>query len=611
MKLHCFPLLITLIFLLVARSSRAESGTAPPQKQGEAKLAGVRAEILSLFEGLDSGDFDLRNKAAKKLAERATQQEYERVLAEEVHRRLIDAGTSLELRRQLESLDARLPQTTPHANRVSDAELEQLIRQLDDDSYGARLAAVKRLDWLLENPTLGYPIYGRLKQRLAQRDLPLDTWRWIDPLCRRARGVWLSTSNPDRDLPFVDDAQIAAWLDQVQAAKESAKDEADRIRDAAIHELEDRLACEDHAANLKTALESRLARKDLNPKAVASLHGLLDLTRSAMTAEYWQGGRLRSIQHLLVGVPSMPPTAIRPSHFSTINDQVAHCVSGSNLLPGDYPVGVAIPHPSPFSAGAFFHLVNLPTPRRRIVYDCLARIEEKQRFVDLSRRTADRWLAAKRGLSSKELLVLWNLEAREVSRFIGSYVLAVDDRRLTDEALAEMVNRPRAKEFAGQPAPETFGEKPTLHSVLCEQLAIRGTKEAFGGLWKAVQGGRILAPAAAGSKRLDWVALLAIAARDPWPGADAWLAGLVERREPLVIGQKQGAELGATAAAVLLASQGKKPEDFGLKSSGELLPELSLQGHCWESSEGPARVLQWWKQASPSATSVHGDPNGT
>jgi hypothetical protein len=133
------------------------------------------------------------------------------------------------------------------------------------------------------------------------------------------------------------------------------------------HELRDLFAHHGELPNLKTAVEAKMAETGIDPRGVKCVQALVDLTRSALVAEFWRNRQHEGTQYLMVGVPSWGQLAERPSHFDRIDDQTAHCVSGQNLSPGDYPVGVAIPHPDlRLDGAAFFHLVNLPTPRRRM-----------------------------------------------------------------------------------------------------------------------------------------------------------------------------------------------------------------------------------------------------
>src|SRR6185436_7373937 len=96
------------------------------------------------------------------------------------------------------------------------------------------------------------------------------------------------------------------------------------------------------------------------------LRAVYEWTQPAMVAEIWSAQRHVTIQYLLVDVPQFPEGGLRATHFDSIDERTAHCVSGNSLVPGDYAVGVAIPHPE--GREVMFHLQNLPTPRRRLAY---------------------------------------------------------------------------------------------------------------------------------------------------------------------------------------------------------------------------------------------------
>lgn len=560
----------------------------------------IRKEVARLLSLLDSDHFEARQGAAERLEQMVVRPELGRVLATEFHAALVAPDTSLDVRKRLERWMPGLPRVAlPPAESVPGEELDRLVRQLEDDRYAVRLSASKRLEWLLGNPKLVDPILARLKQRLYGGEVSVDARNWLEPVYARARASWLATDPPERSLPPVSDAQIAGWLDVVSEGSEARSGSRGiSSPDRAEWELRDVLARDGQVARIKVLLESRLADRGLVPAARGRLGELLDLTRPALVAEYWFGGRLRNIQFLYVGVPSQNPGAPRASHFDSVDDRVAHCVSGANLSPGDYPVGVAIPHPN--RPGALFHLVNLSTPRRRMLYDFFAETEAPRRLVELSRRTLDAWLARKQPLGGKELLVLEQLDAAEVSRFAGPYFASVDDRMPSEEERRELAARGAyAFEIA---SPLKVGSKPpSLHGVLCEQLARRGTREAGPGLLRAIAAGRVLPPTPRSPRRLDRIAALAIALRDPWPGADDWLAGLAQRPEPLVAGRDEGPELGATAAAVLLRRCRQEPAPFGLSPArDDFLTEVGLEGHRFTSPEAREQFRTWWaRHASP------------
>lgn len=568
----CWLLLIS-VRLLGTLPARAD---APPSQSQRAEA--FRAEIARLLAELDSDRYDLRRRAMARLEALAAEPDVATFLSRRIEQVLVMPNTSLEVRKQLERLQRRLPKTPlPPEKEVSNEELDRLVRQLDDDSYGARLAATKRLEWLLGNTRLAYPIMLRLKAKISADNLPASARQTMEPIYERARGAWLTSDPAGWNLAPVSPAQIAGWIEDLASPQPTAASgNKRRAVEVAFRELRDVLARDAEVPKLKAALETRLADKNLTPASAARLKELLELTQPAMVAEYWEGRRHLNAQHLLIGVPSWSVGAERPSHFDRIDDQTAHCVNGQNLSPGDYPVGVAVPHPK--RDGALFHLINLRIPRLRMAYVYQSRREQTVRLAELSRRTLDRYLARKAPLALRELRLLEQLDPSEVSRFAGKFFLLVDDQPM-----------PRDENEALTP-------KTSRHGAICVILAGEGTQEAVPGLLKALEAKRFLPPTAAAPYELPWIAALAIAVRDPWPGVDAWLAGLIDRADPLVQGLSNAPELGATAAAILLKRQEQDPTTYGLKSSpDETLQALGLLGCRFASPESREKVRRWWK----------------
>jgi hypothetical protein len=456
----------------------------------------LRAEVARLLAQLDDDQFEVRRRAAAGLEAMVAKPELGRLLAAEFQRAAADPRASFEVRWHLERWLRRLPLVSPleekPAKEVSAEELRRLVRQLDDDSYGVRQGAARRLEWLL----------------LREENLP-------------------------------------------------------RIR---------------------PVLEARLA-EGADAETTGRLRRLLDLARPAMVAECWQGRRHVSEQHLLIGVPSLGPGATRPSYFDRIDDRTAHCVSGHNLSPGDYPVGVAFPHPDPMQQ-AFFHLVNLPTPWRRIEYQRYVQTDQAQRLAAISRRTLQRMLAERRELTVPELLMLAQLDPQEVSRFAGEYFQAVDDGPLPPPQSPPLMALVRAR----------AGGYPSRFGLICAQLALDGTKEAMPGLLKAIEKRRFLPPTPTCPHQFPWMAGLSIASRDPWPEVEQWLGGLLGRDDLLVDGAAEGPRLGATAAAVLLRRRGQSLSVFALEPAPGPAPRPGIDGYRFSSPDAQKKLQQWWRQ---------------
>jgi hypothetical protein len=583
-----------LLALLAGMTADVASDDSSPPRAPADKLAVLRREVAGLVRQLDSDQFDARQQAVGKLRQLKTRSEAAEVLAEEFHRALVSPDTPFEVRRQVERLSEGLPRVEAAGGQLATLEeIGRLVGQLEDNRYGVRLGATRRLEWFLESPKLGSAIYIRLKQRLAKPGLSLDARQWIEPICVKARGAWLTSDPGDWDLPAVAPPQIETWIDEVvrpAAGPGSAGPSPER--DKAIRELRDLLARDSYEARVQQALEARLARGNLEARATRDLNGLIDLTRPAMVAEYWQGRRHLNTQHLVIGVPKREGQADRASHFDYVDDHTAFCVSGQNLSPGNHRVGIAFPHPKSF--GAMFHLVNLTTPRHKMAYVCLAQGDPNKRLAQITRRTLEEFLTARQRLSLEELFLLEQLDPTEVSRFAGQYFLAVEDQAIPEEVADLYAGRPSV------PGLERNGHAfdvimASRHGAICYRLSIDGTKAAMPDLLTAVHKGRFLPPTSKAPHRLPWVAALAIALRDPWPGAEPWLAQLAAQTDALVVGRASGPELGATAAGILLAQHREEPLSFGLKETADsLLERAGLTGYRFATPEARQRVQQWW-----------------
>lgn len=570
-------LLIFSSFGNFAVTSAEETGGAPT---GEAK---VRPEVAELVGQLDSERFAVRRHAAQRLDALVRRADHGPLLAQEFRQLLGGPNVSYEVRWRLERWLESLPDVSPAADAAPE-ELARWIDQLDDDSFAVRTGAADRLDWLEENPKLACRILQLLKERLADEKTPAESRRYLVQAYESARADWLLSDPAGWELPPVTDEQIRGWIrDLVRPVPDSVR-RPWLVHDVAHRELLDALARDERVPAIREALEAAM-KEDLGERAAARLQALVELTRPALVAEYWQEKRHMGEQHLLVGVPSLSEGANQPSHFDRIDDTTAHCASGATLSPGDYPVGVAFPHP--IQDVAFFRIVNLPTPRRRMAYGYEVKLDDKKRLAAISHQTLDRFLEQRKPLGESELTMLALLDPVEVSRFAGKYFHLLDDEALPPSG------RYRA------------GGRPSRFGVMCVQLAASGTREAIPGLLSAIEAHRIQPPGPTAPYALDWLAALAIAQRDPWPEVDAWLGSLLQREDSLVIDKEESAELGATAAGILLERHEQRPSDFGLQRVRDsLLDEYDLKGLHFLSPEARQRAIDWWR--THHSTEGHG-----
>lgn len=571
------PLALAVLLLVFAHAACL----AGPKKAAEAdKTAGSVAELV---RQLDSDDFTVREQACRRLSELSDRTANRSGLQAELRRAWALPELSTEARSLLQPICERL-RCFEQAPQADSAEIDRRIGELDSSAFNRRESAAIELESLARSMPQAWMLSERLKHGLDRTGVSLDARRRMIALWSQARGTWLLAPAGGIQMPEVTPRQIDDWIARAlgdgAAAGSSTSAVAEQAQaDNAQRQLLDLLARDDCVPRVKQALEKRLEAETDEPQR-ARITALLDWTRPAMVAEFWQGSVHTSIQHLLVGVPSHPERAMRASYFDRCDDEKAHCVSGNSLSPGDWPVGVFFPHP--LNLDSMFHLVNLPTPRRRMAYEYEVKRDQRQRLAELSDATLRKLLAAKRSLDERELLMLRFLEPHAVSRFAGRYLTAV-----ADEPILGLISADTTMDL------RMFGSR---HGYLCGLLAERGTHEAAPGLLRVCQNDKLLAPTDESPFRLPWIAALAIARRDPWPGVDAWLEGLVTRSETLTTNGICQGQLGGTAAGILLERHGLSPEAFGLEATGDesLLDSMRFTAYQFRSPEQRQRMLAWW-----------------
>ena len=171
------------------------------------------------------------------------------------------------------------------------------------------------------------------------------------------------------------------------------------------------------------------------------------------------------------------------------------------------------------------------------------------------------------------------LDPTVVSRFVGPYLLAVDDQ-------------PKA-----EPEDFQFGGRTSRHVLLCAVLAEIGTHEALPGLVEAGRRGRLPPPSDDLKYNVGWLAAMAIADRDPWPGLDDWLASLIEMTQPLGTSPDAAPDVGGTAAAMLLERHGASLSDFGVVEVNDAdLRGMSIPAARFTNPAGRRQVLDWWQR---------------
>jgi len=551
--------------------------------------ADVRAELPQRLRELDSPSYDARCRAAACLEHWIGVPELADVLAEEFQRRVLEPDLPMEVRWRIDLWRGRLPRIHLEPPReVSSQELQRLVSLLDDDSYSARVGACRRLQWLAGSEQLSAPILLLLKHRLTDPALSQEMYFRIEEVRKVAWGVWLNSGNSNCFLPPVTSLQIEKWLDDLTQPG-GLRDYQSSLRCRVARQgLMDSMSQDAEVPRVTTAIEARL-RSKLDQDAKALLKSVLDMTRPAVAIEMWRDHVQVREDHFIVGEKQTVTGGEHPTQFDRADDRTAHCSNGNALSVGDYPVGVAFAAPR-WPAGekeAVYDLVNLPTPRRQIAYSYYVKTDPSARLAAMSRRTLDRFLAEKKLLSDPELGMLGQLDAREVSRFAGRYFLLVEDGAVEEEIDSD---------DSFSTARKGLGSESSRFGSICAQLGVDGTRDALPGLVDAIRQKRFQQPSPLAPYRLEWLAAFSIAQRDPWPGVDAWLAENLENRQRLDIGHGDAAEIGATAAGVLLTRHHERPAEFGLQLVVDPhILDLKVSGYCYAAAGNIQRVRTWWK----------------
>lgn len=549
--------------------------------------------VAELVAQLDSDRFEVRARAEEALELLMKQPAATPVLAAEFSRILRDSEASFEVRSRLRAWLKRLPAPKPEEAPARSA-VEQIIQEAVSDSFATRSGAAERLAGMVRDPRTAVSLMIQLRNKLADAELSSADYDRLLGLYERARGTWLLSDPAEWKMPEASEAEINRSVAQLaQPAHPSHKYGAWRPHAAARRQLLDLLCQDELVPQLKTALETRLGSAALDDAARERLNEVLEWTRPALVAEIWKNRRQIAEQHLLVDVPRQSLNATRPSHFSRIDDRTATCVSGQNLAPGEYAVGLAIAHPT--DRYWMCHLNNAPTPRRRMRYAYDVQRDESQRLAELTERTLRAYTADRTYLNDLQILLLQELHPATVSRLIGDYFLAVDDRRQ-------------------EPGPFSLGAlNVSHHGRICYVLSVMGTHDTAPRLLEALHKQRFLPPRAEDAPYdWPWIAALAIVDRDPWPEADVWLASLLDRREPLLAGRQleddndreppaakstfAPPELGATAAAMLLERHNQTPAMFGLEAiHASVLRNVGCPAYRFTTTTGRQEVIRWWE----------------
>ncbi len=575
----------------------------------------VLRQVDRLLGELASDDYRQRVAAEGSLRELASRPEAVQAVTRRLRKVLLAEKLPLDVRSRLEPLALELPnperiQGAGEFNQTSAEQLDRWVRLLDADIYAARVGAEAELRSALRSPQNVCLLLQVLKRRLADTELPASSRQQLEPLYHAVRREWLNSDPQKWDLPPLAAGQIEGHIQQLidHADAEPTSAEARRFR-TARRELLDLLARDDLYKQVEAAAQQRLdqaeqAGQPIPPQAEEVLLALVDWCRPAMVAEIWSlmpqpTGELTrfqtTAQYLYIGVPWKSPhnqfDDDKASHFDFCDDQRAHCVNGYTLRPGDYPVGSAFPHPER-SQEMFFYLRNLPNPRRRMAFDLLLGSEystsgsQQRRLGVITRRTCEGFLSGKRMLTTELIPMMLVLDPAEVSFFAAQRFSRLAERPADPEVSVREVDR-----------------------GLLTVLKLCGTTEVLEGISRGVDNNRLPGLTPEVGAHPAWTAALVISKRAIATQTtnsreanllDQWLAKQIVRSEKFL--SESAAEVGATAAALLVTRHGRRVEEFGLRAVqvDELQQRelaalgTTVEAYRFNDESSRRKVIGWW-----------------
>lgn len=558
--------------VLLAASVFFASPTCLPAKSTE-----MTASYEEWFEMLDSNSCQRRTAAWTFLCNEANFPEKQSALLVAVRQSLLQRKTSFEVQSSLEKLEDIL------LEQMGSAEVEAAKKKVQNIPVGEdalrpecwgmltsevcseRNLAERQLKERLRNPKECGKILQILRNMLISQPMSPDDLQRVHGLEQLARFEWLQMPENEREIPAFSESQMQEWVDFLAAANlpedvlvpwmnlDERVTVQFSIRPGAelaggdgfgflihgtsrfeqekglqiwktVRIIEDALVCEKTYVQTSRMVQEKLASKKVTPSGTILLKRLAFLSKPCLAAEYWFGGELRTAQILQVGVPQNCGQNLCTC-FDSLSEHSAHCSTGTNLAPGEYPLQDVILHPK--QSEAFFYFVPLDTPRKKLLYASQTGAPQLERWKKISAdslsRLNQRCVQEKRGLTEEEIQILPLLEPEEVSRQAGDWLVSwpPEEEKKRNEMPVGYEMLPKKKTFEGRAA-------------LCMVLCTVGTKEAMDGLIQIIKDEGLRGQKTfVSGVQIAYAAAFSILMRDLSCNEDAWLISLLEKNDAL------------------------------------------------------------------------------
>ncbi len=583
----------------VLKTLPAEFREAPSARNVENPVTkeAENAKIADMTQKLLSADAGARLFAQRELAELArkpeTAQRTYQVMFAEILKKTGTAGDEialLELAMRARQTWLLMPDTPENTPKMTEAQIAGWLRTVAPEMREVEIHALQQSEKEKKNV-----LEARNQPILAPHESPFS----FQPPAPRAEAQ--NAENPPRFAPLrmIEPGQNLQKK-PAGAVFQSDLNEKEKTQDLAhwnaVRCLEDALACQKYAPEVHRKLQELAKNERVSPDGKAVIAYLQSLSVPTIAAEFWRDRTLSSAQILEIGVPQKSGQMLSETHFENLDGTTVECVKGNYLKPGKYRLDRAIPHPQ--FPDAYFHLVDISSPRRQLAYPILLEESGENRWTEIVLRTLTPRLEKKECLSAAELVMLARIKPEVAVPLAGRFLAEVDADDLRE--MDELLQLTYSVQFRGQ--------KITHHALLCFLVGQSGTKNDAKILLSAIRNHKSLACGESQQYAMGYVAALALAQRDPWDGVDDWLLSLLEVEEPLVFSGERmtfsdpmqlsiplgGADksrqmsltqqvptVGATAAGLWMKRHEMDPKDAGLTPLAyTLLENCGVQAFC-------------------------------
>lgn len=484
----------------------------------------------------------------------------------------------------------------------SAGQLEIYLQKAGGENAAQRLWGQYMLEAAADKNTWSEAIWHKTTELLNKGVENLDDYLFLEKLEKFARNAAMNA--PDFNSPEFSSLQTQNLLYSYIFPKNETDDSVSRVSYLNKYRRNEQNRIFNAIAELALNEKNRdFAKKYLETLDLSQINGsntskkryeeLKNYLRPTLACEFWAHRSHYSTQYLIIGEPQINEGALQPSHFDSADDKTAHCVSGNNLSPGNHPVGVAISHPH---VKAFFHLVNLPNPVRRLKYEDERFLYCHKRLAIITNNTYS-YYKKQKSLSDAQITLTYELDASQFLPFFKWYVENVQDEYVKIQDRFTMPGN-------------TIGWNGVTHKgYLCLVLSEIGGADSAKLIQKYIEEKRFLVADKLSAPNLPLISMFSLLKQNPTPENIAILESYLTTNAPFkVIYYERGdkkeyvtdlqkselpeAEISAVALGILCSNKGISLSQIGLLSVPDsYLSRLNVDSVRFPQDRNPAEII--------------------